>query len=63
MIYKVYRQRSRPFPQIDGWEYICRTESENAPEDYDWNQVVRALTDETVWEQSAKGIWWMVVKE
>ena len=61
MIYEVYRQISRPCPMCDmPWEFICETESDLPAADYDWNSIVRALTNETVEQQSYKGIWWQI---
>lgn len=61
MIYEVYRQTG--VPQVGEWEYICDTESDKQPENYDWNSIVQALTGETLEEQSAKGIWWQIVQK
>ena len=62
MLYEVYRQESRPFPVLDKpWEFICYTEDDASPGDYDWGKIVRALTGESLAEQSAKGFWWKVI--
>ena len=60
MIYAVYRQISKPYPKTDKpWDLICETEGEDRH--YNWNKIVRALTNETVARQSDQGIWWMVL--
>lgn len=58
-MYEVYRQKGTP--QVDGWQFICETEDDAEPGRYDWNKIVRALTDETVRQQSDRHIWWKVV--
>ena len=61
MIYEVYRQVSKPCPMCDmPWEFVCETESDKEPRDFDWNSIIVPLTGETVWEQSYKGIWYQI---
>lgn len=62
MIYEVYKQKPKGanVPQLNRWEYVCETESDIGPADYDWNNIVKALTGESLEMQSAKGIWWQV---
>lgn len=57
MRYRVYRQRG--VPQIGRWQFICETEGE---EPFDWDRIIRALTNETLAVQSDRQIWWKVEK-
>ena len=61
MIYEVYRQISRPCPMCDmPWEFVCETESDKEPRDFDWNSIVIPLSGETIAEQGDKGIWYQI---
>ena len=61
MIYEVYRQVSKPCPMCDmPWEFVCETESDLDPKDFDWNSIVIPLSGETVWQQSRRGIWYQI---
>lgn len=60
MVYEVYYQKSKPFPKVGAWKFVCETESDKKPADYDWNEIVQALTGETVAQQSDKGYWWQI---
>ena len=61
MIYEVYRQISRPCPMCDmPWEFVCETESDKEPRDFDWNSIVIPLSGETIAQQGDKGIWYQI---
>ena len=61
MIYKVYRQVSKPCPMCDlPWEFVCETESDKRPGDFDWNSIIIPLSGETAAQQGDKGIWYQI---
>lgn len=63
MIYQVYKQKpiGANVPQLDQpWELVCETESDKEPRDLCWDDIVKALTGESLERQNAKGIWWKV---
>ena len=64
MMYAVYFQHSRPTPMLDKpWRFLCRTESDLDPADYDWNSIIKPLTGESAARNSDKGNWFFVVPD
>ena len=66
MEYEIYKQKpiGANVPQLNQkWEHVCDVENDKEPADFDLYIVVKALTGESLVQQSAKCIWWKAIKK